>query len=316
MPKPNASSRSSVMSDPDTECPTCGRSFGNDRGVTTHIQMSDGCSYPWEDESALLDYYIGAGMEIGEIADIYGCHLDTISEQLDEYDIKKPWKRRAVLEKMYCIERMPSRVIGERLGCSYKTVLEWLEKHGIARRGNIETTVYGHKSKEPNTDCDNCGRLFYKPPAQKARRDSHYCKRSCWKESGGEVIPCDNCGREFYQPNSQLERNDHNYCLRGCFWEARRRKLWADEQEKYRSILRNAPGLNWEVAKRRARKRAGNKCESCGTSPTENGRALDVHHIVPVLAGGTNYLENLMVFCIGCHRTAEMHTRDLFAPVF
>lgn len=58
--------------------------------------------------------------------------------------------------------------------------------------------------------------------------------------------------------------------------------------------------------------RAG-ECYMCGASDCK----LDVHHIVPISAGGTNESWNLMTLCESCHRTAEAYTRqfDAFDPV-
>jgi len=49
------------------------------------------------------------------------------------------------------------------------------------------------------------------------------------------------------------------------------------------------------------------ECYNCGASECK----LDVHHIVPLSAGGTNDSWNLMTLCESCHRTAESYTRDL-----
>lgn len=57
------------------------------------------------------------------------------------------------------------------------------------------------------------------------------------------------------------------------------------------------------------------ECYMCGDDIEENGRKLDVHHIIPVLCGGDNGEWNSMTLCRGCHKTAESYTRDLFEPV-
>jgi 5-methylcytosine-specific restriction endonuclease McrA len=49
------------------------------------------------------------------------------------------------------------------------------------------------------------------------------------------------------------------------------------------------------------------ECYNCGASECK----LDVHHIVPLSAGGTNDSWNLMTLCESCHRTVEAYTRDL-----
>jgi len=49
------------------------------------------------------------------------------------------------------------------------------------------------------------------------------------------------------------------------------------------------------------------ECYNCGASECK----LDVHHTVPISAGGTNGSWNLMTLCESCHRRVEAHTRDL-----
>jgi hypothetical protein len=51
------------------------------------------------------------------------------------------------------------------------------------------------------------------------------------------------------------------------------------------------------------------ECYKCGAS----GCKLDVHHIVPLSAGGANDSWNLMTLCESCHRTAEAYVRQFEA---
>lgn len=60
--------------------------------------------------------------------------------------------------------------------------------------------------------------------------------------------------------------------------------------------------------------RAG-ECFSCGREDPEVGDELDVHHIIPIMAGGTHGDYNLMTLCSSCHREIEARTRSLFDPV-
>jgi len=60
-------------------------------------------------------------------------------------------------------------------------------------------------------------------------------------------------------------------------------------------------------------KERADECYKCGASECK----LDVHHIVPLSAGGTNDSWNLMTLCESCHRTAETYVRQFkaFDPV-
>lgn len=57
---------------------------------------------------------------------------------------------------------------------------------------------------------------------------------------------------------------------------------------------------------RAAEVRARDKvCRDCGKTPSQNRRALDVHHIVPYRLSHDNSMENLIALCRSCHTKAE-----------
>ncbi len=60
----------------------------------------------------------------------------------------------------------------------------------------------------------------------------------------------------------------------------------------------------WQVARRAARRRDGERCVRCGET-----ERLVVHHIEAVARGGGNELENLATLCVGCHGLAERRPR-------
>ncbi len=55
-------------------------------------------------------------------------------------------------------------------------------------------------------------------------------------------------------------------------------------------------------------------CQRCGMTPEQNGKALDVHHIVPFRSFGivrheeANALSNLTALCHDCHLIVEWET--------
>lgn len=53
---------------------------------------------------------------------------------------ESPWRDAETLRRMYHDEYMSTRDIGGELGCSYKTVLDWMDRHGIERRDHTEKT--------------------------------------------------------------------------------------------------------------------------------------------------------------------------------
>lgn len=56
------------------------------------------------------------------------------------------------------------------------------------------------------------------------------------------------------------------------------------------------------------------RCQFCGVTEEqhkdERGRSLDVHHIIPRRAGGSDRPENLLPVCVECHRTLESTQGD------
>lgn len=65
--------------------------------------------------------------------------------------------------------------------------------------------------------------------------------------------------------------------------------------------VRNAlSDMRWSEKSEQVRESA-DKCTLCG----EMADRLEVHHIIPVVAGGTNEDYNLMALCPSCHNRAE-----------
>lgn len=61
-------------------------------------------------------------------------------------------------------------------------------------------------------------------------------------------------------------------------------------------------------------KETGDECEMCGaTENVGDVDGLDLHHIIPMLAGGTNGDWNLITVCRSCHGKAERFARKEFA---
>ena len=72
-------------------------------------------------------------------------------------------------------------------------------------------------------------------------------------------------------------------------------------------------GHDWKDVSERARDRAGRCCEHCGKTEKENGRRLDVNHIVPFhqhkRKAESNRLSNLEALCRRCHTIADWRWR-------
>jgi len=83
---------------------------------------------------------------------------------------------------------------------------------------------------------------------------------------------------------------------------------WRGGKSLYHAIVAQLPGPSWRTLRKQHR---GNDCEMCGSSDRE----LHLHHIVPVLSGGTNEPWNFLTLCQECHTAVEWRTREFADPV-
>lgn len=84
---------------------------------------------------------------------------------------------------------------------------------------------------------------------------------------------------------------------------------WRGGKSIYDSVKKQLPGPSWKDCGEDARESADYTCEMCGTEQENLHRILDVHHIVPVLSGGTNDEWNRIALCASCHHKAEWYGR-------
>lgn len=55
--------------------------------------------------------------------------------------------------------------------------------------------------------------------------------------------------------------------------------------------------------KRKVIEKSGNRCERCGID-FDDGFTGEFHHIIPVVFGGDNSIDNCSLLCRNCHRAA------------
>jgi 5-methylcytosine-specific restriction endonuclease McrA len=121
---------------------------------------------------------------------------------------------------------------------------------------------------------------------------------------------CANCGDTIHRKRSHAAEYDELYCGRACQAEHRSERFTGQDHPNWRGgkSLIDAVKKQLRPAFSAVREECrGQECQKCGSSDAR----LDVHHIVPVSAGGTNEDWNLITLCRSCHGTAEAYTRDL-----
>jgi len=175
---------------------------------------------------------------------------------------------------------------------------------------------------------ESCGETFEDYPTRieaRGRETFYCCKDHKHKaEREGEWVECSWCGDEMYKPPAQLDEMgdyaiDHHFCDKECEkqfkkanWVKQDHPLWKGGQgavNATRTLLGDKP---WKEVSADVRARDGHVCQMCGEFGVT--RSLDVHHIIPVVSGGTNNPENLITLCMSCHRKAEEYTKKFTEP--
>ena len=60
-----------------------------------------------------------------------------------------------------------------------------------------------------------------------------------------------------------------------------------------------------DLTKAQAMRRAGNKCESCGSSVTDT--TAHAHHVIAESDGGSDLLSNCRILCVPCHEATPSY---------
>jgi hypothetical protein len=128
-----------------------------------------------------------------------------------------------------------------------------------------------------------------------------------WK--GGPVEKeCEWCGEKYdVRPNRAEERR---FCGQMCYAAWKSENLSGQDSAHWKggsnitdALRKQLPGENWHLISERLRD--GAECRMCETTSE-----LQVHHIIPILAGGMNREWNLLVLCSSCHQKAEWYSRN------
>jgi hypothetical protein len=182
------------------------------------------------------------------------------------------------------------------------------------------------RSSRVEIECAHCGDLHEEWRYRVEKNGRSFCSPQCKSEAQqtGEHIECSWCGSEVYKPDCHISEMgdysiDNHFCDKTCEtqwkranWTRQDHPSWEGGKGGIDAVRHALSHKSWQSKAREARKRAGNVCENCGAEA--QGRDLDVHHIVPVAAGGTNEPWNLMALCIACHRRAEEYIRKYTTP--
>lgn len=282
------------------ECPTCGESYDSEVALKAHHQWHDD-SY-WEaiiqneyDESPLefiQKRHHNLLKTIQEIADELGCSITAIQNMAERHGVST---RDLSEAKEVEWKKLDDEGRKARLDAPHEKTRELVEE------GKHNFTDWAD-----GTSLDE--RISRTAAARKAARDKYGDGGSLgylWENRSDEML-------EWVSENAALgtpAREENG--MKGVSGQAHPR--WRGGKNLYDAVKKCIRRESWNETRERAREEAGRECEMCGES--QSNRGLDVHHIVPLMCGGTNRDGNLMALCQSCHRIVEAHTRELFDSV-
>lgn len=198
-----------------------------------------------------------------------------------------------------------------------------------------------HRVQKHNDDlfqeieCEVCSTVVERTPSE--INEKTFCSWECRSEylSGREQpdelvekraaaqrnkveVECDYCGEEFLRTPKRVEKFEYQYCNHECKGKHHSEKFsgsnhprWSGGESGIDFIRKHIRDEGWQQTAERIREKYDRTCQMCGSKPSDRDRALDVHHIVPLIAGGTNADELLLPLCLDCHRTAESYTWNI-----
>jgi 5-methylcytosine-specific restriction endonuclease McrA len=165
--------------------------------------------------------------------------------------------------------------------------------------------------------CDFCGDTFPRKPSHVSDEGQAFCSNKCKAAAYRDrvTVTCDNCGDTTDKQRSKYERYENHYCSTDCRVEHMRGMAdpkWKGGATLHKTLLRSlSDGTGrWRSKRRELEEKRDPDCQMCGRSQSRNDRGLQLHHIVPVLAGGTNHEDNLMFLCHRCHRAVDTYIDD------
>lgn len=188
-----------------------------------------------------------------------------------------------------------------------------------------------HNATGKDVPCSWCGEQLYRSSNQRGEW-GHFCDHECYgawlsenhrgenhHQYTREPVDCFICNKTIYRRLSYFDGRTH-LCSPEC------RAVWLQEE----FIGTNHP--NWRGGGRLAEKLRrclgpsswrrislrtieGAECAGIGCKKTRETNRIDAHHIIPIIAGGSNDDELLMPLCQSCHRSAEYYTSHIVTPV-
>jgi len=197
--------------------------------------------------------------------------------------------------------------------CSESCYHEWARDTDSNEGKNAATW-----KERPEIECENCGDDFEVTPHRES--EARFCSYECRDEtfqreghpnwSGGKIeTTCEVCGDKALSTPAVAWRT--RFCSRRCHAKWRSGKKGTDSPANrghgtsmlYEAVRDRISEQSWKTVRE---KKSEESCRLCDSKDR-----LHLHHIIPILAGGTNEDWNLMTVCGDCHGRVESITNNI-----
>lgn len=149
-----------------------------------------------------------------------------------------PWQDKETLHELYVEDELPAAAIGERLGCTDVTVLDWLERHEIPKRNPDPPTMTGEDHPRSVSEQDLVDdyrqlaeQLGKTPTQEEYNKQGEYTYRAIRghfdgmgeiqeaaglerHEKGRVTLECEVCGEEYSEKHAK--KDSSRFCSPEC----------------------------------------------------------------------------------------------------
>ena len=207
--------------------------------------------------------------------------------------MKYPQLNKDVLHGMYWVKGKNTAEIGKEVGCSSVTIINYMKKFCVPRRGNSEAQK-GKRLSEKTRRRISEATKGEKNHMYGKHRSEKICKRISEANKGERsYIYGKQRSEETKRKMSEGKKGEKNYNWQGGI-----------SYEPY------CPEFNFSL-KEKVRERYGRKCFLCGKTEKEDGRRLSIHHIDGDKMQGCNDAPWMLVpLCMSCHGKIQ-HDKNL-----
>lgn len=232
------------------------------------------------------------------------------------------------VECSYCsstLRRKPAHIErNEHFFCSDDDCYERWQSENVVGENH-------HQYDSQEIRCSECGDTFTKRDCE-INDERNFCSHECYHqwmtdnltgedhpswEGGKEAVECSSCGDTLHRKRYYIDKNEHFFCDYQCHGDWRSENMrgnnhprWKGGQDLYHLLRSHISERCWTMMYQEYQKKF-NTCEMCGSE-----KNIHMHHIIPIMAGGTNDEWNIMPLCSSCHPKVERYTDNFTNAIY